>query len=112
MKARISNVDRKHRHPFFASFVMAALVSGAVPGSETLSADAEEQRSLDAIQAAADQGDADAIYWLAMLHIQGSIADADYEKGIELLKSAAFRGNKDAERIFGFMDNAFSGEGC
>ena len=60
----------------------------------------------------ADQGDTEAMYWLAMMHVEGTITGADYDRGVELLKKSAFRGNPNAARVFSFMENAFSGEGC
>ena len=71
-----------------------------------------EKRPTISIQAAATRGDAKAMYQLAMLHIEGAIEDADYDTGVRLLKRSASKGNRDAQRMYSFMDNAFSGEGC
>lgn len=73
---------------------------------------AESRRSVASLQAGAARGDPEAMYWLGMLHIEGNIDDADYDLGIRMLKRAATKGHKDAQRMYAFMDNAFSGEGC
>ena len=92
--------------------------SGAIStSSETLASElppefASSEKALRNVQIAAENGDAEAMYWLAMLHIEGSISSANYDRGIELLKASANRGNKNAERMYAFMGNAFSGEGC
>ena len=67
---------------------------------------------LERLRAQAAQGDLDAIYWLAMLHIEGKISGADYSTGTGLLRRAADQGHSDASRMWSFMHNAFSGEGC
>ena len=43
-----------------------------------------------------------------MLHIEGAIDDADHDLGVSLLKRASFKVHKDAQRMYTFMDNAFS----
>ena len=72
----------------------------------------QSKRSFVSINAAAARGDSEAMYLLAMLHIEGIIPKSDYDEGIHWLKKSAAKGNKDAERMYSFMDNAFSGEGC
>lgn len=112
MKTRIARKDRPLGTTITASLVVAAYVvasgleSGAGAGEYTT------HQSVAEIQSAAAGGNGEALFWLAMMHIEGSIEDADYDKGIELLRTSARRGNKDAERMWSFMDNAFSGDGC
>ena len=69
------------------------------------------EQILDLEGQAAD-GNLEAMYWLGMLHIEGKISDANYEKGSSLLRQAAARGHVDADRMWSFMNNAFSGDGC
>jgi hypothetical protein len=38
--------------------------------------------------------------------------EANYDTGIAMLKRAAVKGHVDSQRMYHFMDNAFSGEGC
>ena len=64
------------------------------------------------MKAGAARDDPDSLYWLAMLHIEGAIDDADHDLGVSLLNRASFKVHKDAQRMYTFMDNAFSGEGC
>ena len=70
------------------------------------------KRAVIVLQSAAARGDADAMFKVAMLHIEGTVVDADYDYGVRLLKRSASKGNSDAQRMYAFMDNAFSGEGC
>ena len=112
MKTCIARMDMPFRKIISASLVVAAygvtagLEAGAEAGEDTT------DRSVAEIQSAAARGDGEALFWLAMMHIEGSISNADYDTGIEFLRASARRGNKDAERMWSFMDNAFSGEGC
>ena len=103
--------------PLALSVVLSAYV--AQQGEEALAQSAGEERieksakrSAASLKAGAARGDPDSLYWLAMLHIDGTIDDADYDLGVNLLKRASFKGHKDAQRMYTFMDNAFSGEGC
>lgn len=103
--------------PLTVSLVMSVYL--AQSGGEAAAQAGEEQegkksalRSPASLQAGASRGDPDAMYWYAMLHIEGKIEDADYDLGIRMLKRAATKGHKDAQRMYTFMDNAFSGEGC
>ena len=112
MKTRIGQLDKTLRRAFSASLVVVAYAGGMTSINGARAADEGALRSMEAIQVAVGKGDLDAMYWLAMMHIEGSFDGANYDRGMELLKSAAFRGNKDAERMFAFMDSAFSGEGC
>jgi TPR repeat protein len=112
MKKHIARRDRSTGTIISASLVVAAYV---VAGGLESGAGASEYttvQSVAEIQSAAAGGDGEALFWLAMMHIEGSIENADYDKGIELLRISARRGNKDAERMWSFMDNAFSGDGC
>ena len=112
MKTRIA---RKYRPPgttISASLVLAAYVVAAGLESETRASGYATDQSVAEIRSAAAGGDGEALFWLAMMHIEGSIENADYDRGIEFLRTSARRGNKDAERMWSFMDNAFSGDGC
>lgn len=109
MKTCIGHLDKTLRKAASVSLVVAAYTGGAALGH------ASEQvmnQSVESVQTAAAQGEIEAMYWLAMMHIEGTIADADYDRGVELLKTSAFRGNSDAERVYSFIDSAFGGEGC
>jgi TPR repeat protein len=112
MKTRIGHLDKTLRKAVSVSLVVAAYTGGAALGSGPHASEQVMNQSVESVQAAAAQGDIEAMYWLAVMHIEGTIAGADYDRGVELLKTSAFRGNPDAERMYTFMDNAFSGEGC
>ena len=70
------------------------------------------ERTAISLQAKAGRGDLDSMYLLAMMHIEGTMENADYDTGYRMLKRAAAKGHKDSQRMYHFMDSAFSGEGC
>ena len=112
MNTRLTKMRKPLRKALCTSLVLATYAGGSAVVAGVRREEPESERTAETIRVAAAQGDAQALYWLAMMHIEGTIAGADYEHGMELLKTASRRGNKDAERMFAFMDNAFSGEGC
>ena len=112
MNTRPSNMDKTLGKAISLSLVIAGYVGNSVLDVCAQAAEEPSTVSVEMIQTAAAEGDVEALYWLAMMHIEGTITGADYERGMELLKTASRRGNKDAERMYAFMDNAFSGEGC
>ena len=77
--------------------------------AEVLRADAE--RHLAELCDAARKGDSGAMYWLGLAYIEGQVLD-DYDRGIAWLQKAAFRGNKEAERMVEFISSAEVGPGC
>ena len=110
------NADRLAR-TLTVSLVAAAFAGVTAPPTGVLAGESSAgivlvERTVQDTRLAAEQGNPKAMYWLAMMHIEGSIEDADYDYGVDLLRSSARRGNKDAKRMYLFMDNAFSGEGC
>jgi TPR repeat protein len=72
----------------------------------------ESNRSVLKLESQAARGNLDAMYLLAMMHVEGDMPDANYDTGIAMLKKAAIKGHADSQRMYHFMDNAFSGEGC
>ena len=72
----------------------------------------EGSRSVLKLESQAARGNLDAMYLLAMMHVEGDMPDANYDTGISMLKKAAIKGHADSQRMYHFMDNAFSGEGC
>ena len=112
MKTRKATAAKRGRQTLPISLVLAIYAGLTFPGTEVLAAGPDSVRSLAAIQSAAARCDAEAMYWLAMLHIEGRIRDANYDRGVQLLMASAEKGNKDAKRMYAFMDNAFSGDGC
>ena len=99
------------------SLIIAASVGAPLQGAHADEAfkkvnASKQERSVITIKAAASRGEPEAMYKLAMLHIEGNIQNADYDTGVRLLKRSAAKGNRDAQRMYAFMDNAFSGEGC
>ncbi len=112
MKALKHAATKKFRQTISVSLVIAAS-AGAVPpslGSEAAGQDPD--KAVASIRAAAARGDAEAMYRLAMLHIEGKLPNADYDLGVQLLMDSAAKGNEDADRMSAFMASAFSGEGC
>jgi len=113
-----SNTDRTFLRVLIGSSLMLTAVGGAPIGADAQSNDltnataVQYKRSVISIKAAASRGDAEAMYLLAMLHVEGKIAEADYDEGIAWLRKSARKGNRDAQRMYAFMDSAFSGEGC
>ena len=95
-----------------ASFVGASIQSATADDHTGKAIRSQPHRSVISLEAAAARGDPQAMYLIAMLHIEGAITDADYDLGVRLLKKSAAKGNKDAQRMYSFMDSAFSGEGC
>ena len=81
-------------------------------GNEARQEEKTAKRAAVGLQAKAVRGDLDSIYLLAMMHIEGTMEDADYDTGYRMLKRAAAKGHKDSQRMYHFMDSAFSGEGC
>ena len=112
MKTRIARKDRPLGTIISASLVVAVYGVAASLESGAGASEYTTGQSVDEIHSAAAGGDGEALFWLAMMHIEGAIENADYDKGIELLRTSARHGNKDAERMWSFMDNAFSGDGC
>ena len=92
----------------FSVPLMASAENGPRAGQKTES----EVESVMTLTTLAQAKDPDAMYWLAMLHIEGKIDNASYDKGVQLLGEAADAGQPEAERIRSFMENAFSGDGC
>jgi TPR repeat protein len=92
---------------FFGETVLAS-AEGMTPGLETQ----PRAEQINSLQIKARSGNLDAMYWLAMLHIEGTISNANYEEGLELLRTAAGQGHEEAGRMWAFIDNSFSGEGC
>ena len=112
MKTHIARKDRPPGTTISASLVLAACVVAAGLESGARAGEYTTDQSVAEIRSAAAGGDREALFWLAMMHIEGSIENADHDKGIELLRTSARRGNKHAERMWSFMHNAFSGDGC
>ena len=97
------------------SLVMASMLGAPAAGAADDLVKVNSSRpdhSVSGLKAAASQGDAQAMYQLSLLHIEGAISDADYDRGLRLLKRSAAMGNRNAQRMYAFMDNAFVGEGC
>ena len=96
----------------FAAYIGAPIQGRAADDGIKKVSEDEKPPSVIKLQTAASRGNPEAMYELAMLHVEGGIPNADYDQGIRLLKKAAAKGNQDAQRMYAFMDNAFSGEGC
>ena len=113
-----SKTDRTLRRVLIGSSLVLTAFAGAPIGADAQSNDltnasaVQSKRSVISIKAAASRGDAEAMYLLAMLHVEGKIAEANYDEGIAWLRKSARKGNRDAQRMYAFMDSAFSGEGC
>ena len=92
----------------------AAGQAGAANQGAPLEQNAEKRakRTAISLEAKVARGDLDSMYMLAMMHIEGTMEQADYDTGVRMLKRAAAKGHKDSQRMYRFMDNAFSGEGC
>lgn len=60
---------------------------------------------------AAEKGDPGAMYWLGVAFIEGVVV-ADYDRGVFWLRKATRAGNKEAERLYNFIDSAQIGPGC
>lgn len=112
MNTRLASMDKSLRKTLSVSLVVAMYTGGAAADLGPQAGEEAEKSSVELVRTAAAGGNAEALYWLAMMHIEGSIKGADYDHGVELLQESARRGNKDAERMCAFMDSAFSGEGC
>jgi TPR repeat protein len=81
-------------------------------GNQLRENEREGSRSVLKLESQAARGNLDAMYLLAMMHVEGDMPDANYDTGIAMLKKAAIKGHADSQRMYHFMDNAFSGEGC
>ena len=92
--------------------VGAPIQAGVDPNGITNASATLSNRSVVSIKTGASRGEPKSMYLMAMLHIEGNIPGADYDEGIRWLKKSAAKGNRDAQRLFAFMENAFSGEGC
>jgi TPR repeat protein len=101
------------------SMVLSLAVSAGVIASPYSYADCHEAETLKAeaekhvaeLCDAAKSGDPGAMYWLGLAYIEGHVLD-DYDQGIAWLKKAAFRGNREAERMYEFISSAQVGPGC
>jgi len=113
-----SNADRTFLRALIGSSLVLTAFVGAPIGADPESGDlinasaVQSKRSAISIKAAASRGDPEAMYLLAMLHVEGKMPEADYDEGIRWLKKSAAKGYRDAQRMYAFMDSAFSGEGC
>ena len=112
MNTRLSSMDKTLRKTLSVSLVVAMYAGCAAAGSGLRTGEKAEKPSVEMVRTAAAGGDAEALYWLAMMHIEGSIEGADYDHGVELLQVSARHGHKDAERMYAFRNSAFCGEGC
>ena len=90
----------------------AAGTTETVTGNQRSESGRESSRSVIKLESQAARGNLDAMYLLAMMHVEGDMPAADYDTGIAMLKRAAVKGHVDSQRMYHFMDNAFSGEGC
>jgi TPR repeat protein len=113
-----STAAKNVRQVFFcSSLVLTACLAAPIdataePGAITNASAVQSKRAVISIKAAASRGDPEAMYLLAMLHVEGQMPEADYDEGMRWLKKSAAKGNRDAQRMYAFMDSAFSGEGC
>jgi TPR repeat protein len=113
-----STAAKNVRQVFFCSSLVLTACLGAPidvraePGGITNASAVQSKRAVISIKAAASRGDPEAMYLLAMLHVEGKMPEADYDEGMRWLKKSAAKGNRDAQRMYAFMDSAFSGEGC
>ena len=110
-------MDRRRKNSLTMSLVVTLCLSQY---ANPLQASAEEntseekgaQRTVLKLNSRATRGDLDAMYLLAIMHIEGAMDDADYEMGVRMLKKAPARRQADSQRMNQIMDNAISGEGC
>lgn len=72
---------------------------------------AEPEVHLDELCNAAHAGDAGAMYWLGLAYIEGRVLN-NYDRGLDWLKKASFRGNEEAKRMYEFITSAQIGPGC
>lgn len=101
------------------SMVLPLAVSAGVMASPSSYADCDKaevlkvdaERHVAELCDAAKTGDSGAMYWLGLAYIEGQVLD-DYDRGVAWLKKAAFRGNKEAERMYEFISSAEVGPGC
>ena len=56
--------------------------------------------NFELLQSAARQGDADAMYWLAISYLDG-----DFDQGVKWLERASVRGNDKAQNLYAFINN-------
>ena len=112
MNTRIGNLDNSLRKAISVSLVVATYAGSAALDSGAHAAEETINQSLEMIQTAVAGDDVEARYWLFISHIEGPISGADNDYGVELLTTSAGRGDRDAERMYTFLDHAFSGEGC
>lgn len=71
----------------------------------------EAEKHLAELCDAAESGDPGAMYWLGLAYLEGHVLN-DYDQGVAWLKKAAFRGNREAERMYEFISSAQVGPGC
>lgn len=78
MNIRIANMDQTLRKVLCSSLVVAAYAGGSAVEAGVRAEEPGGERTVETIRAAAARGDAQALYWLAMMHIEGTITGADY----------------------------------
>lgn len=101
------------------SFIIPLAASASIVGGPSVLADchdaevrkAESLNHIRELCAAAESGNAGAMYWLGLAYIEGQVLN-DYDKGLRWLKKASFRGNEEAQRVYDFISSAEIGPEC
>jgi hypothetical protein len=87
----------------FSGLLSTAFAANAGNGMPQSGGVAEHADPILVLTYCAQNKDLEAMYWLAMLHIEGKIESASYDRRVELLRAAAEACHPEAERIHSFL---------
>jgi len=88
----------------FTAFVMMCLLVPSVFGAEDVPASSRDYVAEAAeYKIKADQGDADALFYLGGMYATGHGVAKDHSKAVELIALSANKGNRLAKKMIGVM---------